>query len=109
VSTRTSEAQSATNVAGDLSGVNEGEFILLQWDDVADAAYYHLYKAASALGPWRLEAGLANNLGGAKVDYTLDGLLTTVCYKVAATNKSNLVIRLYEPICLGPYVPSAGA
>jgi hypothetical protein len=98
-----SEAQSAGNANNDLGAVNHGDFIAIQWDDADGAAQYYVYTSASLGGPWTLSFSIADNLGGAKVDYTPDARLQDVCYEVEAKDAAGVVIKVYQPICVPKY------
>jgi len=104
-SARIANAQAAGNANRDLAGVNHGDFIALQWDDAQGATQYYVYTSTTSLGPWALAFSVSDNLGGAKVHYTPDARLMTLCYKVEATDANGFVIRVYDPICVPQYSP----
>jgi hypothetical protein len=100
------EAESNANVTnsqGDLSGLNTGDQVVLQWSIDERAAEYVLFRSTSIEGPWNEIAridDLAARTGGAKVDITPDARLMDLCYKVDALNASGMVVRRYDPICV---------
>jgi hypothetical protein len=104
ITVEVSHAQWASNTSKDLFGDNEGDYIVLQWDDADGAAQYYVYTSTSLTGPWTLSFSLGDNLGGAKVDYTPDARLRDVCYKLEATDANGAAIKVYEPICVPKFV-----
>jgi hypothetical protein len=99
-------AQVGENPQRDLWGNNMGDFIMFTWVSQSGAAEYIVYRAPSDTGPWEELARVrevAARTGGAKVDFTPDARLTTLCYKVEAIDTNQIVIRFYEPICIPPF------
>jgi hypothetical protein len=98
-----SRAQGAQNGPRDLSGANMGDFIALTWAHERTSTTYVMYRSSSQTGPWqeigRIESDVSRT-SGAKVDYTPDARLMTLCYKVEALDSSGAVIRSYQPACI---------
>jgi hypothetical protein len=87
----------------DLSGRNEGDFVALSWESEEIATEYIVFRAPSVQGPWqeifRRPVHAPNG-----VDVTPDARLMELCYAVEAVNRSGIVIRRYEPICVPKFI-----
>jgi hypothetical protein len=96
-------AQVGNNARNDLRGDNMGDFVALWWSDERTSTTYVMYRSTSQTGPWqeigRIESDVSRT-SGAKVDYTPDARLMTLCYKVEALDSSGAVIRTYQPACI---------
>ncbi len=84
------------NNAGDLWGLNMGDFVGLWWEPTEQAAEYALSRSPSIGGPWEEIARipLAKGVDSPPAENS------EVCYQVEALGANGAVLRTHNPICI---------
>ena len=94
------------NPQNDLVGSNFFEGVGLVWNRDDRAVEYVLFRSNSIDSPFteldRIRTGI--DIRTNYTDFTSDALIKTLCYKLEAHDASGKRIRVYEPICVPPYV-----
>jgi len=90
-----------TNRKRDFSGLNNGDFVALWWEQDKRASEYVISRAFASDGPWEELARVPLSSG---TDFTSEAKLKQLCYRIEALNASGNVIRSYEPICIPIFV-----
>jgi len=88
------------NDAGDLWGLNMGDFVGLWWEPTEQAAEYVLLRSPTIGGPWEEIARIPLAKG---VDSPPAGN-GEVCYQVEALRADGTVLRRHDPICIPAHV-----
>jgi hypothetical protein len=101
-----SPLQMGQNAGRDLWGYNRGDFIVFQFEAQEGTAHYVVYRSSSPTGPWEEVAYIRGDSSrSSKVDVTPDARLMDLCYRVDALDASELVLRVYEPMCVPKFIP----